>query len=135
MLWMLVLQSNYERMAHLFNHNVDLFNEKIDGYTINDEDTKDIIKNIYLNEEYIVCLIIQLSGMGLLKNIRKNNKNSKIMVLSTAHPGKFTEVIEEVISVKPQLPEELRKLENREKESIIVDNSNEALKDYLLTTY
>lgn len=126
--------SNYERMANLFNYNVDNFKKKISAYSINDTDTKSIIKNIYENEKYIMCPHTAV-GYGAAQLYQKSHPNSKMMVLSTAHPGKFTEVIEEVINIKPELPKELKQLENRKKISTIVENSNEALKEYLLTVY
>lgn len=126
--------SNYERMSYMFNDNVENFKKCITGYSISDEETKKIIKKVYENENYIMCPHTAV-GYGAAELYKNENPESKQMVLSTAHPGKFTEVIEEVINIKPKLPEALRELGNREKVSIIIDNKNESLKDFLLTTY
>lgn len=126
--------SNYERMANLFDNNVVNFKNKIEAFSISDSDTKNIIKKVYEAEKYILCPHTAV-GYGAAELYQKKNPKSKMMVLSTAHPGKFTEVIEEVISVKPRLPEALRELENREKVATVIDNTNVALKNYLLTTY
>ena len=126
--------SNFERMSSLFDNDVDNFKKKIDSYSINDSDTKSIIKEVYNKEQYIMCPHTAV-GYGAAKLYQEMKPHSDVMVLSTAHPGKFTEVIEEVISVKPQLPEELKKLERRKKVAKLINNSNNALKDYLLTSY
>ncbi len=126
--------SNYERMSHLFNDDVNNFKSKISAYSISDENTKKIIAKIYDEERYIMCPHTAV-GYGAAELYKQENPHTKMMVLSTAHPGKFTEVIEEVINVKPQLPEELKKLESREKVSTLISNDNKALKEYLLTTY
>jgi len=126
--------SNYERMASLFNNDVDNFKNKIKAFSISDIQTKEIIKEVYEKENYIMCPHTAV-GYGAAKLFKENHSDSKMLVLSTAHPGKFTEVIEEVISVKPELPEELQKLESRKKVATLVENTNEALKNYLLTTY
>lgn len=126
--------SNYERMSHMFKENVNNFKDKIEGYSVSDEETKAIIKKVYEEENYILCPHTAV-GYIAAKRYQEKNPGSKMMVLATAHPGKFTEVIEDVISVKPELPEELKKLESREKVATLVENTNKALKDYLLTTY
>jgi len=126
--------SNYERMAKLFNDNVTNFKKIISAYSIDDNETKRIIKNVYDNEKYIMCPHTAV-GYGAAELYKIDHPNSKMMVFSTAHPGKFTEVIEDVINVKPELPRELQILEKREKISTLIENTDEALKDYLLTTY
>jgi len=126
--------SNFERMASLFNNDVDNFKNKIKAFSISDIQTKEIIKEVYEKENYIMCPHTAV-GYGAAKLFKENHSDSKMLVLSTAHPGKFTEVIEEVISVIPELPEELQKLESRKKVATLVENTNEALKKYLLTTY
>lgn len=126
--------SNYERLSHLFSNNVDNFNNKISSYSISDSETKKIIEKVYKSENYIMCPHTAV-GYGAAELYKRENPKSELMVLSTAHPGKFTEVIEEVINVKPELPRELKVLESREKVSTVISNENEALKEYLLTTY
>ncbi|MBB6482339.1 threonine synthase [Spirochaeta isovalerica] len=126
--------SNYERMFHLFKGKVENFRNKISAYRVDDTTTEDTIKEVYEKEKYIMCPHTAV-GYKAARLFQKDNGDQPLMVLSTAHPGKFTEVIEKVISVKPELPEELRKLERREKVSVIIENTSESLKDFLLTTY
>lgn len=126
--------SNYERMVHLFGGDVDNFRDKITGYTVDDDTTRDTIKRLYDNEKYIMCPHTAV-GYRSAELYKEEHGDRSMMVLSTAHPGKFTEVIENVLDIKPQLPEELRKLEQREKVSLVVENTTKALKEYLFTTY
>lgn len=126
--------SNYERMSNLFNKNIETFREKIKAYAINDDITKDMIKQVFQSENYIMCPHTAVGYKAARLDQKKNNL-SHMLVLSTAHPGKFTEVIEEVINVKPDLPEELKKLEKKEKKSFIIENAYESLRDFLLTSY
>ena len=126
--------SNYERMNHLFDGKVEKFREKIQAYTIDDETTRNTIKEVYKKENYILCPHTAV-GYKAAEMYKNDFGDRPMMVLATAHPGKFTEVIEEVIDVKPELPEELRQLEKRDKESVVIDNTTQSLKNYLLTTY
>lgn len=126
--------SNYERMEHLFSGNVDLFRNRISAYSVTDDETRKAIREVYEKDNYIICPHTAV-GYRAAEMFRKESGNKSVMVLSTAHPGKFTEVIEDVLHRKPLLPEELRKLETREKQSLLINNNSAALKDFLLTTY
>ncbi|MBN2657517.1 MAG: threonine synthase [Spirochaetales bacterium] len=126
--------SNYERMTELFVGSVEKFREKISAFRVDDETTRETIKKVYNRENYVMCPHTAV-GYRAAEMYQKEMGAQPVMVLSTAHPGKFTEVIEDVINIKPELPEELRKLEKLKKVSVIIDNTTEALKDYLLTTY
>ncbi|MDX9802233.1 MAG: hypothetical protein RBT69_12960 [Spirochaetia bacterium] len=53
------------------------------------------------------------------------------MTLSTAHPGKFLEVVEKAAGIKPQLPVQLEKLLKLKKESVVIEKTDSALKDFL----
>ena len=55
--------------------------------------------------------------------------------LSTAHPGKFLEVVEEATGKRPALPPNLERLLKLEKHSVVVENTAEALKEYLKKTF
>ncbi|MCF7928108.1 MAG: threonine synthase [Spirochaetales bacterium] len=58
-----------------------------------------------------------------------------VLVLSTAHPGKFTETVEKATGEKPELPERLAKVLDLPKQAIPVENTLEALRSLLLERY
>lgn len=126
--------SNYERMDNLFSGQVENFRNKISAYSVDDETTRETIEKVFKSEQYIMCPHTAV-GYHAAEMYQEEQGDKPVMVLSTAHPGKFIEVIDEVLGEKPELPEELKKLESREKVSLVVDNRTESLKDYLLTTY
>ena len=68
------------------------------------------------------------------KLLAKNETNSKTkgVVLSTAHPGKFADVIEPIIGNKTALPESLQIAMKKEKNSIKMPKQFSDLKEYLL---
>ena len=63
------------------------------------------------------------------------DKNTAVVALSTAHPGKFLEVVEDATGVRPQLPSQLKKILKLEKDSVVIENTTEDLKTFLMKTY
>ena len=62
-------------------------------------------------------------------------EDTAIVSLSTAHPGKFLEVVEEATGKRPELPPNLERLLKLEKHSVVIENTAEALKDFLKKTF
>ena len=70
--------------------------------------------------------------LGLNEYREKTNSNSKGVVLSTAHPGKFSDVIEPIIGKKITLPESLQIAMKKDKNSIKMSKQFSDLKEYLI---
>ena len=54
------------------------------------------------------------------------------MVLGTAHPAKFSEVVKNETNIKPDLPENLRKILNQKERAETLPNDLNKVKDYIL---
>ena len=74
--------------------------------SLNEKETKLIIKEIYKNEKKLVDPHTAV-GIGVMKKILLKEKT---IVLSTAHPAKFPDVVKEETDVKPELPESLNNI-------------------------
>jgi threonine synthase len=44
------------------------------------------------------------------------------IILETAHPVKFSEVVEETLGVKPEIPDSLKSIMNREKKAVLLSS-------------
>jgi len=55
-----------------------------------------------------------------------------MLVLETAHPGKFSEVVEQILESKIKLPEKLSRFLTKEKVSIHCSNKSSDFKDLLM---
>ncbi len=129
--------SNFERMMTMFNSDVEKFKKLIKGDFVTDAETFKTMQRYYLERGQIID---PHTAVGILATERFRNSNviaEKIesIVLSTAHPGKFLEVVQEAIGVKPQLPVALSKLIDKEKVSTIIDNNYKELENFLLSNY
>ena len=70
--------------------------------------------------------------LGLIKYRHETNSKTNGVVLSTAHPGKFADVIEPIIGNKTTLPDSLQIAMKKEKNSIKMPKKFSDLKEYLL---
>ncbi|QEN04767.1 threonine synthase [Thiospirochaeta perfilievii] len=129
--------SNFERMMTMFDSNVENFRKVIKGDFVNDEDTIKTMQRYYSERGQILD---PHTAVGILATERFQQANSEAkkynsLVLSTAHPGKFVEVVEDAIKVSPQLPAALSSLLNKEKVSTVIGNEYSELEKFLVTNY
>ncbi len=71
-----------------------------------------------------------------LKNYSENSgKDLLCICLETAHPAKFREEISNVLNIKVELPDSLRKVEFRNEEYISLENNYDTLKRFITQNY
>lgn len=124
--------SNFVRLLDLFDNNYDQFSKSVSGYSFDDESTRGIMKAVYKKSGYILDPHGAVGFLGLEKYLSANKKLNGVF-LETAHPGKFKEVVEEVIGKPVVLPDRLAAFLKREKKSIRMSNQFTDFKEYLLT--
>lgn len=124
--------SNFYRMLDLFDGDWSAFKAVISGCSISDEATKNIIASVYKNEHYLLDPHGAVAYLALSSYLEKNADVNGIF-LETAHPGKFLEVVEEIIDEKIKLPEVLEALKGTEGSAISLSDSFEDFKSYLLS--
>ena len=67
-----------------------------------------------------------------LTHYQKIHHNCNGIFLATAHPAKFSEIIEETLKQKIEIPKRLKKYQRRKKQSVVLPNEFKALKNFLL---
>ena len=102
--------------------------DSFNAESLSEEETKLIINKTYSSEKILVDPHTAV-GIGVLKKI--SLKGSTI-ILATAHPAKFSEVVVQATNSKPKLPEKLKniliKKENYEK----LPNDIKIIQNYIL---
>ena len=128
--------SNFERLKDIFNDDYKKMGERIKGDWVDDDTTLKVIKD-YFNEKDSFLDPHTAVAYEVSKRYKAANpdKNTAVVALSTAHPGKFLEVVEQATGVRPELPSQLRKILKLEKQSVVIENTTEDLKTFLLKTY
>ena len=122
--------SNFERLNHLYEGDVDKFRTRMTGDWVSDKETEQTMTQVYREKDYLMCPHTAVGYLAAQRYL-KDHKNSSVITLSTAHPGKFVEVVDQILGVKPALPPALQALINREKKSTLVENKVEEIEVYL----
>ncbi len=122
--------SNFERMQQLFSNDVEAMRRQIRGIMIDDEKTTETMAKMAEEYDYPVC---PHTAVGIKAAMESSEKH--LTVLSTAHPGKFTEVYKKAVGIDAELPESLIAVKDREKKSDFISNSSEDLKKKLFSMF
>jgi len=112
----------------LEKEEVKKIRENFSSESLSDKETKIIIKEIYENQKILIDPHTAV-GIGVMKKILPEGDT---IILATAHPSKFSEIVMKETNVKPELPENLKSiLEKKEKyEKLSKDLKN--VKNYIL---
>ncbi len=127
--------SNFARMMDLYNNEIEKVRAEIAAYAFNDEQTATCIKNVAEKYAYVLCPHTAVGYLGMEAFIADNNlnpKESNNIILSTAHPVKFGEVVEPLIGKSVEIPERLQSIINGKKLSIPMAADFTAFKEWLL---
>jgi threonine synthase len=125
--------SNFARMSDLFGNSLDAMQAKISGYSLNDSETRKAMKEMQEKYHYT----IDPHGAVAYKAFETYKANGGVghgIILATAHPAKFGDVVKSAIGHSPEIPAQLSSLLNKPKKSVPMNNAYESLKDFLLTS-
>ncbi len=123
--------SNFVRILEIFEQQFHSLKEVLTGYTVTDEETKEVIKEVYEQHHYLLDPHGAV-GYAALNRYLQDHKDEKGFILETAHPIKFYDVIEPIIQQKIELPHAVKKLSSNAKHSIKMPVNYAQFKDYLM---
>ncbi len=129
--------SNFERMKTLFSNDVSEFRKEIASYSFSDKETEIAMQKVKEDFDYTLDPHGAVAYLGL-ETFRKSfdsgntGKNFVGVLLETAHPAKFVEVVEDVLKEKIMIPEKLEAFNKKEKQSLEFPMEFELLKSYLI---
>ncbi|MFH5833465.1 threonine synthase [Halalkalibaculum sp. DA384] len=133
--------SNFARIEYLYNHDHEAIRRHIWGASFSDEQTADAIRSVKEKTGY---LLDPHTAVGYLATEAYRREaagyfgepdDTPFVILSTAHPAKFGDVIEPVIGEKIPLPGRLAACLQKEKKSTHMDSDFGRLKAWLLEQY
>jgi threonine synthase len=121
--------SNFVRIQELFNNNFKLIKKHLKSYAFTDYKTRETIKEIYKTKDYIVDPHGAVGYLGLKSYDLSDNEIG--IFLETAHPVKFLDVVEPLLNIEIEIPNQIKSVMNKKKEATEI-NSYKDLKGYLL---
>lgn len=121
--------SNFARILDLYNHSWKQIKNIVSGETYNDEQIKSAMRNCYKANNYVLdphgaC------GYQALKDALKPDEIG--VFLETAHPAKFKEKVDDILSINLAIPERLKAFMKNERQVIDLPYDFSVFKNFLL---
>jgi threonine synthase len=126
--------SNFVRLQRFFEDDWKLVTEKITGFYFDDEQTKTAMREVFESSEYVMCPHTAVAYKGLQEYRKQDTSDFTGVFLSTAHPAKFIELVEETLEQPIEIPERLESLLHIEKVAVKMDASFSDFKNLLMST-
>ncbi|MDQ7040426.1 MAG: threonine synthase [Rhodothermus sp.] len=121
--------SNFERLQALLREKMAA---RIWGTSVSDEATLDTLRAVYEATGYLADPHTAVGLAAAYRYRKATGDRTPIVVLATAHPAKFPEVIRQALNFEPEVPEALARLWQQEISVVPVAADLEALKARLL---
>jgi threonine synthase len=122
--------SNLPRLLALCGGDLSELRAIMKGHSINDDQTLDVMRSVYDASGYLLCPHTAVGYAGLMAH---RTPGVPGVVLATAHPAKFSEVVKEATGVEPNMPAHLKACLSRPKQATVIEASYDALKAFLLS--
>ena len=124
--------SNFIRILEIFNHQFADLKNILNSCSITDDETRRTIKNVYQTQGYLLDPHGAVGWLALEQYL-KNNPAEKGIVLETAHPVKFYDVVEPLIGEKVSIPLTVEQQLLLQKKSTKIEAETDLLKEFLLS--
>ncbi|MBL0882551.1 MAG: threonine synthase [Chitinophagaceae bacterium] len=99
--------SNLIRMLEIYQHNMSSLKSEVDSSRQTDMTTINAIRTVYHDHNYILDPHAAVGYSALKQKLKKGEKG---LLLATAHPVKFPEIVEKAIGISIPIPESIKPL-------------------------
>jgi threonine synthase len=120
--------SNWPRIMSLFNNDLKQLKHVISATIKTDEQTYDAMQQLYQNN-YIAEPHTAIAYAGLLESLKDDEQG---VFISTAHPSKFIETVEQVLNCEIPLPQALEQVKDKVNLSVTMTNDSGKFNQMLL---
>lgn len=123
--------SNFVRIMEIMQSNFSALTNALTSYQVSDTDTKATIARVYKTFNYILDPHGAVAFIAAEKYLA-SAPDARAIILETAHPVKFPDVVEEAIGEKLQIPASVQFLLDKEKVSIPLAPTYNAFKAWMM---
>ncbi len=124
--------NNFPRLLDLCRNRIENMRKEIWGHRATDEETLAAMKAIHERFGYIADPHTAVGVLGWEAYKREHSEPAQGLVLATAHPAKFAEVVRRAIGSAPPLPDRLAAYLKRDKLSLSTPSTYDDFKQFLL---
>ncbi len=124
--------NNFPRLLDLCRNRLEYLQKEIWGHAATDAETLAAMKMVHERFGYIADPHTAVGVLGWEAYKREHPEPAQGLVLATAHPAKFADVVRKAIGIAPPLPDRLAAYLMREKLSLPIARAYEDFKQFLL---
>jgi threonine synthase len=124
--------SNLPRLEALFGSDFEQLKRGVRGFVAGEEATEAAMREAWERNGYLACPHTAI-GLAAARELR-GQIAGPIVALATAHPAKFGASVEAATGIAPEIPTSLQECLRREKVSVVIEPTVDALRTYLLAT-
>jgi len=124
--------NNFPRLLDLCRNRLELLQREIWGHSATDDETLAAMKSIHERFHYIADPHTAVGILGWEAYRREHPEPAQGLVLATAHPAKFADVVARAIGAAPLLPERLAAHLRLPKLSLSMSAQYDDFKQFLL---
>lgn len=106
--------SNFVRIQELYEKTFATLASNLSVHSFTDEETKSALQELYAQYKYVADPHGAVGYLGA-KKYKKSHNDPHVVILETAHPAKFSSVVEHTLGLSIKLPEQLEKVKNKPK--------------------
>ena len=118
--------SNFDRILHLYDGDLDVLRAHLTGHRYDDEATRRAIAEVANRHGYVLDPHTAIGWLALRDTLPNEPAGTQGIVLGTAHPAKFREIVEPVLHRTVLLPPALaERLHAEVKSEPLTDDVNE----------
>jgi threonine synthase len=122
--------SNLDRILHLYGGKLEGLRRDLTGRKVTDRETRGCIQRTYEENGYILDPHGAV-GLAALQKEMQSRPGFVGVVLATAHPAKFAEVVEPLLGFDIPIPPELRRCLEAERQVVSIPPRVDALTEIL----
>ena len=120
--------SNFARVIDLYGHDWEAVKADISGATYSDAQIAETIRDVYARTGYLCDPHGACGYRALAEGLRPGEAG---LFCETAHPAKFKDTVEGIISAPVAIPEKLRAFMRGTRENVSLPNDYQAFKAFL----
>ena len=122
--------SNFARIYDLYNGSHEQITKLISGATYNDQQIRETMRECFAETGYI----LDPHGACGYRALKEGLKKEEIGVFcETAHPAKFKEKVDDILSIDIEIPKRLAEFMKGEKKSVPMSKDFADFKKYLMS--
>ncbi len=128
--------SNFARIRHLYSGGGDPLNNlrgDLAGRSFNDEATRRAMGDVHRRRGYLLDPHTAVGYLGLKEELETLGGGTGV-VLATAHPAKFADVIRDAVGIEPPVPPALERCANLPERIVEIPAEDLALRELLLSS-